>query len=1677
MRALSPPLIRVAAILAAATACLAVWYTQPGTGTAIGTCLDSKTLKPIVRAHVTLDRQTPDDDTDSGDDIQNDVDGTPGSLAAPFGWSQSSAGDDITPTHRADTEYTALCDASGRFVIPHVPAGTYSVSAEGLGYESNDGDTITITTGRVTHDRLTLDSSGSSLEFSQSVEYWLPSTDDPVVGLHGRLSTPRVSMTVDRVDLNGLFARAPYSLANSTGGEDFLPSLDWPGALTPVKSWQAALSHQERDGSFYERIHIGALPAGVYRVLATCPDTEATAWLVVTRLALVRKAYGSHVLAYVCRMADGVPAANVTVRAYQNDTLNVLSRAVTGHDGVAHLTTTGAPEEASGAVIARDGDSIAAVRVELNSPGSSDGGDDNDSSGQSPYSPGALRSFLYTERPIYRPGDTVCYKGVARWFRPPAVDGGNDLAIVANQAVSVDIKDAQQNLVSHQDLRTDSLGSWNGLLALSPDALTGAYTIDATLGGRTVEGDFVVAAYRKPEFQVKIAFDKKRYVRGDTIRATVTAVYYFGAPLTGATLEYTANNGDEGEDDESGPYHLPTGDESSTNTSNSGEPLTQGTIRLDDNGQAVIDIPTHGGQADEEDYGDSTITVDANVTDVSKRNVDEQASVDVGQGEFSLLLSATPYAATPGGPISILAHATDADGNAKPNQAIEIVTCYEAWNGDELHQSDIRTHSLTTGTDGTVSLTVVAPRAGLFTVTAKAVDRRGNHIEDESTVWVASVDSDVEAQYPDMSILLDRPKYGIGDTAHVLINTQHPGPSALVTVEGATLYQSWTVPLRRRSTALDIPVSAAYSPGVTISVCAIDNKQYLSSEAHLAIDDVRRVLTLAVTAADITRPPNSGYFAPGDTASVSVRAVDPAGRPVRAEISVGVVDSAIYAIKEDSDVDLADFMQPDQGNAVDTDYSCPPLYLGDVDKGSIDVKLRSNFRDTAYWAPDVMTGPDGRATVRFALPDNLTTWRVTCIGQTADTRIGKATSTFTVNKDLDARLEVPAFLVSGDRSTLDGVVDNNTSRSVDAVVRLTAAGLNTSGDVSRSVTVPARGSVDLSWPVDAPASIVPSTADLRLTAAVTGGPSDGVEQALPINPHTAAAHVWHSGNLVHYAESTLAFDHGADARAGTLHISLSSTEAAALLPAAQYLEQYPYGTTDSSAAVLIGDAVLGQTLPTLRSALFPAQPRLADMTRRSILRVARFQTPDGGWGWCENDKQDMWMTADALFALELAEPGPKAEGKETGREEPAVNPAVMAAGFKALSGMVRTERFTDYEAPCPTALAALVLARGGHPADARVKLLALQRGWATFPDRVYTADLAAAALAAHAIGGDMEPLADQYMGRLGTAAYRMGTLTAWPFRPHQPADGASQEPPDADSTSWAMLAAESITPADPRIPSAARWMMGARTGDYWYCPRSTALALLALNNYLAEAHELQPNFVATVSVNGRTVRRARFGPESIDRPDITVDVPGSEIGSAAAIHLAKEGQGRLYYTLDLRESLPVGAPTPPMPVWERWYDRLAHPERLTEPFAPTGYRIKRVFLRDTSRRNFFWEDTVPTSDQSFRRADDVIVRLIIDAVRPGSHIIVEEPVPAGCTISEVSGDETDDWTNWWDYTDVRDDRVVFFIGDLTRGRHEIDYHLRAAAPGTYDVMPTALSSAFDTSLHALGPANRISISP
>jgi uncharacterized protein YfaS (alpha-2-macroglobulin family) len=472
--------------------------------------------------------------------------------------------------------------------------------------------------------------------------------------------------------------------------------------------------------------------------------------------------------------------------------------------------------------------------------------------------------------------------------------------------------------------------------------------------------------------------------------------------------------------------------------------------------------------------------------------------------------------------------------------------------------------------------------------------------------------------------------------------------------------------------------------------------------------------------------------------------------------------------------------------------------------------------------------------------------------------------------------------------------------------------------------------------------------------------------------------------------------------------------------------------------------------------------------QRCLLRLYREQLPDGGWGWFSTGVSDMWMTADAAYGITFA--------KQNGFP---VNETILTAAVQNVSDTIQTEeqkKNVFYISESFLSLSAWVLAENGSPKDASNVLHYELREWSDSPLFESNVDVAMAARAEHAIG---TPAANEEAGRLmaglWSEAREAGAMVSWTSNYHSSGANAESFYPDADATASVMLAAEMITPADTRIDKAARWLAANRNDDNWCDVDTTATAIQALALYIGRSSEMTPNMTVTISVNGKPAGTAKFVTASIGDPDTVITIPASRLAAGNnIIELSKTGTGRLYYSIKLNQTIAVPSPMPPSSWIATAFNHLLHPVRPL-PQTPSGYRVKRIYTRMTSRRNFLWEDSVPAPDWQFNNGDSILVRLIIDSVRAGSRIVIDEPVPPGFRIAETSGEFVDNWDNWWDYTDVRDSDIVFFVNDMTKGRHEIDYHLVAARQGEYDVMPTSITSMVDPTLQAVGTASKVEI--
>ncbi len=1576
----------------------------------------------------------------------------------------------------------AVSNDDGQFVITHLPAGDYRVYANSASHAVQNLS-VSVQEGQTTPLELVL--ARSKPEFALKEHQKVFGTQEKAnLGLSGYVDTQKtqsdkIHLRLYRTRLSTLLENPDNEQKLDSVGRSYDPSPTLPKELLHPKVGMAPQIVQERDisittgdkeGFFYQKLNFEKLPTGLYLLDLAHAKNSVCSWILVTDTALIVKRSQNQILAYAVDMQSGQPLPNSAVRAYRNGT--VVAQSQTDPQGLASLTIpqTAPHRNASRADGGDEADSADAAKITTLAIR----GDDEAIITRDYFrneDAGAFAVHAYTDRTIYRPGQKIAFKGIVRRIKDmDAVDPTQRYAVPANEPVTVEIRDKDSERILLTKLATNRYGSFNGSVQLDPEAATGVYTLITTLRGEEHTHQIVIASYQKPEFSVSVTPEKKRYRRGDTVTMTVSAQYYFGAPVVGAKVKYSVYSSpdfsslpDEESSDE--PDNSPQPDESGFDGGTEsfyGEVHSDGATTLDENGKAVIRFVAKG-DSDSSYVQADNYNVNATVTEGEDREVSADGTATVVAGDFRLAVKPDGSVAAPGEATNVNLTAKDHDGKPVANVAVELEMGFHEWrrikNDDEgkfaYHYTQVGTLHATTGLDGKVTMPVVAPRAGELYLKARAFDSGHRKVIGTSYIWVAADQGgDLNTEYADLSLLTDKHHYSPGETARVLINSSRIGQTVLLTVEGNRVYATQSVVIKQHSTIVRVPLPANYGPNVFLAACYVRQKHYATSETSLRVATLGQQINVKITAdreamnaaksADSGAPGSApkltfAHYAPGDKITYMVQTTDPQGHAVPAELSFGVVDESIYALRKDDPRALRDSFFPNRNNRVSTEYSFAIQYLGDADKAEPQIAARKKFPDTAYWNPTLVTDANGLATVSFALPDNLTTWRATATAHTLDTRLGRSTEQVLVSKDFLVRLQTPRSLTQHDSSRVVALVHNDTGVTQTAQVHLTAENLTVNGPAVQSLTLESGKAGEAIWNVTADGY---GAAKLRVTAYTPKTNSvqftDGVETTLPIRPHGREVVTAFAGEVTAKNPETevVRLDPKAVPELSRLTVHVTPSIAGSLVGATNYLIGFPYGCTEQTMSRFLPDLLVERVLKLHGMSDVKRQEELPRMVHAGLNRLYRFQHPaSGGWGWWEHDADSPWMTAYVLYGLATAQ----AEGYP-------VTDNALTKGKAAAAKMVKDPTLD----PDSGAFLLYALALNGDQATSRSEFDRI------FAGKPHGAGYAYLVLTAKLLGIDALPALDRMNQQ---AEWADGTLH-WKYHTGY----LDWDWDNSEMTAMALRAQLAVNPQDPRVNGILRWLMLHRTGDYWGSTRDTAWALAGLCDYLKSQSGSIPGGQVTIKLNGVVRQTYTLTPDLLKEPQLTLHVPATELRhDKNDVTLERSSGGSpIFYSVEWKQIVA----TEDMPA-------VSPPSVKGETLT-----VKREYLRLKPQKAGMdsWSlQTEPTNNQ-LAQGDRIRVRLTIDAPRDMAYVLIEDPFPAGCEVNE-RGDASEvvDWGYWWQGVDVRDDHIAFFAKTITKGKHVIEYNLRAQTPGSYHTLPTLVQGMYTPETRAETAETRVVI--
>ena len=1384
------------------------------------------------------------------------------------------------------------------------------------------------------------------------------------------------------------------------------------------------------------------------------------------------------------------------------------------------------------------------------------------------------------------------------------------------------------------------------------------------LGGAML---FRLEEYKLPEFEVKVSLPeetgpdgtkrKKTFKLGETVEIDIHADYYAGGPVQNANLEVLVHQSPWQPAyplDRAYPWYYNNNNQLQGGFGGMGmrrwrapdQIVHRETLRTDATGHAKLLQTTEAAGNDVE------FRIEARVTDESKREISGENEVRVTRQRYFVEAAQHPKIYTPGSKSTLGFRAYDAN-RAIVSVTGEVTITREHWDevwlspagkevrGTELARlkrqspiwpprpnegqrpwklkfqgylrDEITTLSVKTGTNGLGEVSFVPKEDGYYRAAWRSpgnatapvpADGRPRPFEPdvtaESGIWVGTERS-IELGYHEggVQIITESDTTTEGSRFPVAILADVPGRYILFAMDAGGRTDYRVLHLTGTAQFLNLDITERHVPNFFLSAESVAGRVLSQATTEIIVPPRKQFIGVEIKA-------DHNAYTPRGEGIYTVTTRDDTGKPVSAEVGLGVFDESVTYIQQDQAGDPRPFFygyrrQQRRNTASSIEQSSytrllrakngtlyneeagnvggvEALELEDAPRnapsGSITTKLmptralaaspmaaggfgggggrvmlaskmaalgvplgmegrdayfasasfgrdiagesqgtegrdggaqivvRSDFRDTAFWQPDVHTGADGTAQVSIRFPDSLTRWRATARAVSRENQIGMGTNTVQTRQPLMVRLQTPRFLTVGDRCAISAVIENQTDENLSIQAILRAEGAVVSGGWANGdsvkmehgpISVPAHGQKSVDWSLTASTN---GLAKLRVTAS-SEKLGDAMERSLPIYEHGIEKLEATTGKaLAGDAGGSVVIPAERKPDSTTLTVSITPSLAATMLDALPYLADYPYGCTEQTLSRFLPAVIIRQTLQqqgldanavmqhrfggietNSASATHPGGKsdlaNLDDMIKAGLGRLYDFQHADGGWGWWKEGESDPWMTAYVVWGWTLAETaGVKVEADRLNRAEEWLRKRIVEA-----------ENAPDLQAWELHALAAHYLRIKAREIPAE-PLKALDNLWGRRNDlNAYSRALFTTAALQLGKKDETEVL----LRNLENGVIK-GSLPPWSASAsaqetaHWGSEGLYYRWSEGgvEATAFALRALLAANPKHPLVEPVVTWLLKNRRGAQWNNTRDTAIVILVLNEYLRATGEAKPDLEYALEVNGQEIGKADLRGSPLWEIARQYTVPANLVREKNEFHIRRiNGASPIYYSAAAR------------------YFSTEEPVKPAANEIDVRREYVRLVGRPTLLKGLVY-DRVPLHDGETVKSGERVEAILTIAGRNNyEYLLFEDLKPGGFEAAELrsgsslyarglkksagiamDANRTPDSYNGaarWVYPEWRDRESALFIDHLPEGYWELRVQYRAERPGKYHALPLIGQAMYVPEIRANSVETRINV--
>ncbi|MFT5198508.1 MAG: hypothetical protein ACI87O_001165, partial [Planctomycetota bacterium] len=1218
------------------------------------------------------------------------------------------------------------------------------------------------------------------------------------------------------------------------------------------------------------QLDVPVLGPGVWVVSVIGGEKRATTLVLSSDLDLIIKATHQDVFVFVQDMLKGTPAAGVEVLlSVESDGSQKIVSVTTGPDGVATWTPK-APHKSN--------QNLHALALSNGNVASTAFDNHNLKTGQRL----APKSVIYSERPAYRPGETVHWRAIALKTNDGQWDAAQDTV------AQIELTGPGGRIYRKHVAALSARGSVHGSFPLPEDTQVGRWSL--RFSGKDLETTqcrFEVESFRMPLAEVILTADKNFAWRGNQVTITAQARTTYGAPLANTLLIWRI------------PGH------------------GQQEVRTDATGTAEYVLET-------QEYGEAQIlTVGASLP---TENVHGAARVQLAVSGFGASVKLERELELAGTTFPVTVTTTAPDGNPVGRTLTLKVKRNSSpaegrWKEEILLEKEVRTDPTT----GKVAVPIEISQGGQVMITVQGRDQFGQRIEASTSLKISGTDDVTK-----LRLLTHNTSLDLGQLGRIQAINRAGSGLALMTLETDRVVEYRLVHLKQGSNEFQFQTQGLHVPSLNVALAFMDGHSFHESSARFF---VRARLNLEVLPAAVST-------APGSSTRITIRATDGSGQPVQGEFSLAAVEESLFQLYPARNLDLSKhFTHPIRAFPnISTRSTCEFSYTGAtqaIAQGLLEEAKRverdqnwkrarkqllaspsaaapggddwmlgeemvqeeaeemDGFNDmigiggaaggsfggrsggrrsltargggrsddgpmgppespTALWLAQVTTDANGVGVVDAVWPERSTRWRLTAHGIADGNRFGSATSHVTTQSDFFVELIAPPLLVAGDRPQVRVKLHDSAMQDGTANIELQVLTLSGPTILKAEVQLGVSAIIEHTFPLLAQLA---GPQDMQVTVVATTDRNSIQLQAastreIHVQPKGWQQVMSRSGTLGDQIQ--LNMDLAGTGRTLELHFGVTLEDD--LIRQALGLAQFPstcrwngghvQQASDLMAASAVFAAMQGQS----------GHPAFTDLQNRIeglVASLSAGQLPSGGWPWNRQDMEaDAHSTAHVTLALSQATnlgfPMDTDGRKRLARQ---------------LNSFVQVAVATDFEVR--THLQHALSSMGSEDFAALNRL---------YRSRAQMSTASKAHLALALAAAKRAPMASEIVSELESAAMQSEAQTFW-----KPAYKASWVTSKVETTALVALAMHAAKRPASESKAACKFLTTQRP---WPTPRMRGYAIQALAQQGLQKLPGQANGFVSVHVAGQEPTRVALTSQPNHRHSmLRFDLPDAVAGS------------------------------------------------------------------------------------------------------------------------------------------------------------------------------------------------------